>query len=541
MSIRLFIVLISCYYLNTNLVSGSACVNNCNRNGICDSSGVCNCFDGYSGIDCAKRNCPTGRRLSDIPTDFDTAHAKEECSGQGTCIIGGVCECDANFAGPACDRLTCFNSCSQHGECLSLKQAAEYNDGYLYNRSTTYTQWDAGIIYGCKCDAGWTGFDCSERTCEYGVDPRLHDSQHETVILKVFCPSSGCVGSFKLRAFGVPMTKWVNANTLNTVLQDQLMVAGRTYTDNAAHSSLPIQLFDQDGCNGCALGVAGKYTYTSIKFLRQAGHVPAISIYANLMTSGTVSFETTQILSCDCSNNYCHGTFRVAYDGVIGAGSTNINPHSDNGALVVSTLNALETMTNAGISVKRDTTENSAICVTGLVNNHTFVFNGPLGNMPIMEIWSSIVATPQANPATFSSEDSDPAYPYSSGVLHVYSPQTGRNDALKICSGIGTCNYETASCECPEGWVTDADSGPCSKLSPATSEYDGLQTCPGLVWTDRPTVPVLERDVLKSQRMYVSVNHVTNTYFGPTRSMLSSIEYFDWDPDTMVFNLGRVG
>jgi hypothetical protein len=534
-------ILIALLVLFCSLVSvgGSACVNNCNMNGVCDTSGVCTCFDGYAGIDCSERKCPVGRRLSDIPRDFDTAHAYEECSGQGACIIGGVCKCDANFAGPACERLTCFNDCSQHGECLSLKQAAQTNDGFEYNRTTTYTQWDAGVIYGCKCDSGWSGFDCSERVCEYGVDPRLHDNQHETVILKVVCPVYGCKGSFKLRAFGTPINKWVTADTLNTVLQAQLMVAGRTYTDNAAHSSLPIVLEDQNGCNGCSLGNRDTTTYTHIKFLRQAGHVPAVSLYASLMTAGSVSFETEQIISCDCTNNFCRGTFRVAFDGVIGPGSSNINPHSDDGTLVVAALNSLETVTNAGLTATLSSGSGTAICVSGAVTNHTILIDGPLGNAPSIDIWSSVVATANASPTTFSSEDSDTSYSYPSTVLRVYSPQTGRDDSLKICSGIGTCNYETATCECPEGWETHADSGPCSVLSPSTSEYDGLQACPGLVWTDQPDVEVLQRDILKSQRMYVSVNHVTDTYFGPARSMLSSIEYFDWDPDTMIFNLGR--
>jgi len=335
------------------------------------------------------------------------------------------------------------------------------------------------------------------------------------------------------------MTKWLTADSKNTVLQDQLMVAGRTYTDNAAHSTVPIEVKDSQDCSGCVVGYPGRTIYTHIRFLRQAGSVPAISLYASLLTAGSVSFETEQTLSCDCTNTYCHGTFRVAFDGVIGAGSSNINPHSDDGTLVASTLNSLETVTNAGLSVTLSSGSGTNICVSGAVTNHTFLFDGPLGNVASMEVWSSVVATATANPATFSSEDADSAYAYPSGVIQVFSPQVGRSEALKICSGIGTCNYETASCECPEGWVTHADSGPCSVLSPATSEYDGLQTCPGLVWSDRPEVPVLERDILPSQRMYVSVNHVTDTYLGPSRSMVSSIEYFDWDPDTMVFNLGR--
>ena len=35
----------------------------------------------------------------------------------------------------------------------------------------TYTLWDAAVTYGCVCDWGYTGADCSLRHCAYGDDP----------------------------------------------------------------------------------------------------------------------------------------------------------------------------------------------------------------------------------------------------------------------------------------------------------------------------------------------------------------------------------
>ena len=36
----------------------------------------------------------------------------------------------------------------------------------------TYTDaWDAGLIYGCDCDLGYTGNDCSLRECPSNFDP----------------------------------------------------------------------------------------------------------------------------------------------------------------------------------------------------------------------------------------------------------------------------------------------------------------------------------------------------------------------------------
>ena len=96
--------------------------------------------------------------------------------------------------------------------------------------------------------------------------------------------------------------------------------------------------------------------------------------------------------------------------------------------------------------------------------------------------------------------------------IFVASPK-GRDDHMKECSGIGTCNYADATCSCPEDWGSlDGDRGPCGYLTPYASDWDGLLTCPGLVWTDSPTVTVKRKDILYTQRMYLSVNHNTTKY-----------------------------
>ena len=35
----------------------------------------------------------------------------------------------------------------------------------------SYNQWDADKLYGCICDLGYTGYDCSLRVCPSGDDP----------------------------------------------------------------------------------------------------------------------------------------------------------------------------------------------------------------------------------------------------------------------------------------------------------------------------------------------------------------------------------
>ena len=76
------------------------------------------------------------------------------------------------------------NPCSGHGMCLSMSQLSSYfvdingNEspqiyGSIPNNPLT---WDANRIFGCKCDEGFEGFDCSLRSCPLGDDPNTIDN-----------------------------------------------------------------------------------------------------------------------------------------------------------------------------------------------------------------------------------------------------------------------------------------------------------------------------------------------------------------------------
>lgn len=56
--------------------------------------------------------------------------------------------------------------CSGHGICTSA-----FVD--TYSKGDIYYGWEVEKFYSCKCDKGWSGIDCTKRTCYYGVDPSL--------------------------------------------------------------------------------------------------------------------------------------------------------------------------------------------------------------------------------------------------------------------------------------------------------------------------------------------------------------------------------
>lgn len=90
----------------------------------------------------------------------NNAHPVVECSNKGVCDRKtGTCFCDLGFDGLACERTTCPNDCSFAGICMTQKLMAE-------QAGRTYTSpWDAEKHYGCVCDMGHRGIDCSECTC----------------------------------------------------------------------------------------------------------------------------------------------------------------------------------------------------------------------------------------------------------------------------------------------------------------------------------------------------------------------------------------
>ena len=87
----------------------SACPNNCNGHGACETahgSRTCLCFPGYHGADCSSRVCPSGIAWVDFPTANDVAHTDfVECSNMGICNRQtGDCMCRNGYSGPACEQ-----------------------------------------------------------------------------------------------------------------------------------------------------------------------------------------------------------------------------------------------------------------------------------------------------------------------------------------------------------------------------------------------------------------------------------------------------
>lgn len=166
----------------------------------------------WTGADCSLMTCPRGvswiRNWSQnyvdtvggsftanaAPSHSACKHADfTECSDMGTCDrSSGSCDCFEGYEGSACQRTTCLNDCSGHGKCQSNIEfsrdgsykrawtggtaatswlASEEDTSQVDPRKDYVGAWDSGIHFGCKCDLGFRGDDCSLVECPSGLDP----------------------------------------------------------------------------------------------------------------------------------------------------------------------------------------------------------------------------------------------------------------------------------------------------------------------------------------------------------------------------------
>jgi len=199
---------------NPHNVYGGGCPQACNGHGRCVGSRIdnlaheegheCMCHSGFTGVACNLRVCPAGPTWADPATAVSTAHkAGVECSGFGYCNRQtGACLCRSGFEGAACNKLSCPKGpnnmgideiCHGHGRCMTMAEAAITQDFVTLFEEIEYTNWDKDMIQGCVCGEGWTGYDCNQRMCPWGPDPRDVSAKDEIQVLDCQCPGT-CSG-----------------------------------------------------------------------------------------------------------------------------------------------------------------------------------------------------------------------------------------------------------------------------------------------------------------------------------------------------------
>jgi len=250
----------------------------------------------------------------------NTAHYYSECSNKGICDrASGTCTCIEGYEGSACQRASCPTSsagvCSGHGTCQTIKTLASWD----YNN--IYDLWDEHSTMGCYCDGGYTGPDCSERICKYGVDPLYKEStgsvRFTNVTYQIYTKSaSQLYGNYSItftdhtgeiwHSLPIPIT--ATCDTVTNILEmlpNNVLPAGQTlcYQSNAyTANNVPIydsKIYVGGVAHGTVSTAAVPIPRFTLAFPAAPGYLPQISInkYLDGTRATLFSAETVSTLN----------------------------------------------------------------------------------------------------------------------------------------------------------------------------------------------------------------------------------------------------
>lgn len=326
--------------------------------------------------------------------------------------------------------MTCFNDCNDRGECVSLRVAAKENNAFQFNRTTIYSQWDADLFHGCKCFPGFSGADCSVRECAYGVDPRKSSQSLEVISLVCDC-TPHCSGKFKLRMFGIAVPKFFDTTSTDSDVAAQLAIVMKT---NSYDSVITVKSTQSTICK------LGSTTTTTLTFRKTTANIPTVSFYANLVVGGSLYFRTMQTLQCDCTakalavGSSCNGSFRLSFDG---ESSDKLYSLRNNNNIILA-LQRMNTIKAGVIQVIGNGASSLPVCVAGLRNTYSILFQSQFGNVPQLQLWSSV-----------GQGSGSLSYFNAANATAVLSFKGIGDDNVKLCNGIGKCDFTTSTCLCP--------------------------------------------------------------------------------------------
>ena len=271
----------------------------CSGHGVCPTDGTfkCQCEIGWTSGDCSERLCPTGKAWFDYPSADNEAHLTDvECSNMGVCDVStGMCTCFPGFFGQACEFMSCGGTaeapCFGHGQCKTLTELAPYTKvngeitGYTYGEDpNNKLTWDGHRIHHCVCDHGYSGYDCSLRTCPTGDDPVTWDQKPERKVFQCKAHSGDFVLKFR-ESITPAIATTVNEkefislfNTMPTVDTPIIQFVRANTTTNGTYAAPTETICNEDG-----------YTYIVIDFIRNHADLPPLRVHSNelLKSDGT--------------------------------------------------------------------------------------------------------------------------------------------------------------------------------------------------------------------------------------------------------------
>lgn len=306
--------------------------------------------------------------------------------------------------------------CGGHGQCLSLRQAGDAWDGRVLTRpAAPYTSpWDADKIFGCVCDPGYAGYDCSELECPRGDDPVTTGQRNEQ--LQLACAATA--GTFTLSFRGhttEPIPHDAGYGLLERRLEDLPSVRDVSVTMTSYANGV------------CG---AGTLNTATIEFQQDFGPLPALRVDGTLLT-GDIWLESVFTLTCEPGAD--SGRVYLVYDGEV---SSTAVAHNGNVAAVEAALAALPTLGSRNdlgpTTVHTVAMDQGTLCSAGATATTTITLRGAYGNLYDLTLVNSLRVSATG----------------ARGNITVASLKGTKENAE--CSNHGYCDRTTGTCLCDQ-------------------------------------------------------------------------------------------
>jgi hypothetical protein len=373
-----------------------------------------------------------------------------ECSGRGICDRDtGNCECFDGYTGKACMRTTCPNDCSGHGTCEYIEELdsmyGDYHkltgDNPTTNRYThEFTQlWDARKSRACQCDPKWTELDCSRRMCPKGNYALYNDAQPTAEIQRIVINKGWAEPA---RSFALTFL-----TTLHEEFTTGPIVLGYD-------TGLVTDIHGINGVNGAELTLTAA---TARQWM-----IDSVEWELNNLPNKVIQDIEVDVkeLTVDATT----GALGVYGTGAFAVGAPLEISITFNGASTTGDQFLLECKTAANgegtqplLGNPAYKTSTAAFTSRVLVPTVAISDNGRQGLDAIPQPtatfvnkkWCSVTSVFAANPAVANTAATPADY---MGAIGASAPALSAN---LECSGRGKCNYDSAVCECFEGYTDE--------------------------------------------------------------------------------------
>jgi hypothetical protein len=492
--------------------AAASCENRCSGHGTCGDDHVCQCYQDWQmgdedGGDCSDRTCPFEIAWVDRPQLNGHTHRYAECSNRGACDrSSGVCECFEGYTGSACQRTTCPNDCSGHGTCEFLSDLP-YGEvvgdfGSMFNVSTTNEEitrqhgsyfgnwggqdpltfkdfgipvWDQDKSRMCVCDAKWTDLDCSRRMCPKGNDVLDTRPDSDTAGFNYFySPNSNAFNYYSVVDYQIQEIYLVAGGPLGDGLTGQVRIHDQSNFNNK-HQAPVIAGGSNTAYMGSNVGTISS-AMTSINDNAQAALVNDIvsstaraHTFALTFTTNLNETYTTQPI--ELKSNVASTCFGVGTGTPTPSPSTYTCADANDADFIANALLALPNKVIDGVSVSTQVlSTNSVDATTGELTawtpttykiSVTFTGDAVQGKQNLLEVEDFMCldgCTPKRSGLRLTSPDTDHYLnPYNEHIETSYVTELQAADwNVYECGRRGKCDYDTGLCECFEGFYGEA-------------------------------------------------------------------------------------